>query len=84
MDEVQETEQNESGSKIKAKTISKIFKFVSAIGIIACAIIKWLGFMPNATISEIVIAWAAVYGVGAGTIDLNIIFDKFTGGRREE
>ena len=76
-------ETTEEKGKLTAKTISKIFKFVSAFGIIACAVIKWLGFMPNAGIGEIILAWAAVYGVGAGTIDLNIIFDKFIG-RREE
>ena len=77
-------ETTEEKGKLTAKTISKIFKFVSAFGIIACAVIKWLGFMPSATIGEIVIAWAAVYGVGAGTIDLNIIFDKFTGNSKKE
>lgn len=66
--------------KLAAKTISKIFKFVSAIGIVACAVLKWLNVMPNASAGEICMIWACVYGVGAGTIDLNIMFDKFTGG----
>ena len=65
--------------KIEAKTISKIFKFVSAAGIISCAVLKWAGIMPNATINEICAAWAVVYGLGAGTIDANIIIDKYTG-----
>lgn len=64
---------------LSAKRISKIFKFVSAAGIISCAVLKWLGFMPGATIGEICLAWGVVYGVGAGTIDLNIMFDKFAG-----
>lgn len=66
--------------KLTAKTISKIFKFVSTIGIVACAVLKWLNIMPNATVGEICMVWACVYGLGAGTIDLNIMFDKFTGG----
>lgn len=71
---------NEGG--IAAKTISKLFKFVAAAGIILCAVLKWLGKMPEASASEICMIWAAVYGIGAGTIDLNIMFDKFSGGRR--
>lgn len=71
---------NEGG--IAAKTISKLFKFVAAAGIILCAVLKWLGKMPEASAGEICMIWAAVYGIGAGTIDLNIMFDKFSGGRR--
>lgn len=69
--------------EISAKSISKGFKFVSTFGILICAILKWCGFMPNASASEICMIWAVVYGLGAGTIDLNIMFDKFTSnGRR--
>ena len=66
---------------ISAKAISKIFKFAAAGGIIACAVAKWTGILPNAGTGEICMIWAAVYGIGAGTIDLNIMFDKFTGAR---
>lgn len=66
---------------LHAKTISKVFKFVSAGGIVACAVLKWLGVMPSATIGEICAIWAVVYGLGAGTIDLNIMFDKFVGAK---
>lgn len=85
-DERDSIEESETVSKtetveraLSAKGISKIFKFVSASGIISCAALKWLGFMPGATIGEICLAWGVVYGVGAGTIDLNIMFDKFSG-----
>ena len=44
---------------------------------------KWLGLLPNADIGEICIVWAVVYGLGAGTIDLNIIFDKFVNRKAE-
>lgn len=63
--------------RLTAKRISKFFKFFSTIGIVICAVLKWLDFMPNATIGEICMMWACVYGLGAGTIDLNIIFDKW-------
>lgn len=78
------TETTESGDEEKgltAKKISKIFKFVSAFGIVGCAALKWLGVMPSATVGEICMIWAVVYGLGAGTIDLNIMFDKFVGVR---
>ena len=64
--------------KLHAKTISKIFKFVAVAGLVACALLKWLGVMPGATIGEICTVWGCVYGLGAGTIDLNIMFDKFS------
>ena len=72
----------EEKGELTAKTISKIFKFAAALGIVVCAVLKWLALMPDATISEICMVWAVVYGLGAGTIDLNIMFDKFTGGGR--
>lgn len=78
-----ETETEAETKKLAAKTISKIFKFVSAIGIVACAVLKWLNVMPNADAGEICMIWACVYGVGAGTIDLNIMFDKFTGNKEQ-
>ncbi len=65
---------------IAAKSISKFFKFLAAGGVIVCAVLKWCGVMPEATVGEICVTWAAVYGIGAGTIDLNIMFDKFSGG----
>lgn len=74
--------QQADGGKLTAKNISKIFKFVSALGIIVCAVFKWIGRMPDASAAEICMIWAAVYGIGAGTIDLNIMFDKFSGGKK--
>lgn len=71
-----ENENTKEKKKLKAKTISKIFKFVSVIGLITTFIVKWLGVF-NAEAGEICLAWITVYGVGAGTIDLNIVIDKF-------
>lgn len=78
MDEEKEVG-NDEEKKLSAKTISKIFKFVSAGGIVVCAVLKWVGFLPGSTIAEICSVWSCVYAVGAGTIDLNLMFDKFTG-----
>lgn len=67
---------------LTAKRISKILKLVVSIGLVVSAVLKWLGVMPGATIGEICTVWAVVYGLGAGTIDLNIMFDKFVGSAR--
>ena len=63
-----------------AKSMSKIFKVISVLGIILCHVAKWLGWI-NAETTEICLMWAVVYGLGAGTIDFNIMLDKF---RKEE
>ena len=62
---------------LEAKTISKIFKFVATLGVVVCAVLKWCGLLPQASIGEIIAVWSAVYGLGAGTIDANLIIDKF-------
>lgn len=60
-----------------AKTLSKIFKVVVGVGILVCSILKWVGILSGATIGEICTLWSVVYGLGAGTIDLNLVIDKF-------
>jgi hypothetical protein len=67
--------------QMTAKQISKAFKFISPAGAIICAVLLWLGVFPNATIGEICALWGTVYGLGAGTIDANIIIDKYTRGK---
>lgn len=80
---VADNEENvaEKDEGLTAKKISKIFKFFAPFGIVFCAVLKWLGVMPSATVGEICMVWAVVYGLGAGTIDLNIMFDKFVGAK---
>lgn len=63
---------------MKAKVLSKIFKVAVAVGILTSAILKWVEVLPNATIADICVLWSVIYGLGAGTIDLNILVDKFT------
>ena len=72
----------ESGGGIAAKTISKVFKVVAPVGLVTCAVLKWVGVLPNASVGEICAVWGAVYGFGAGTIDINLMLEKFTGGAR--
>ena len=59
-----------------AKSMSKIFKVISVLGIIICHILKWCKLL-DAPSGEICMMWAVVYGLGAGTIDFNIMLDKF-------
>lgn len=77
-------DEEDEKKKLHAKTISKVFKFVAPFGLVVCAVLKWLGILPGATIGEICMVWAFVYGLGAGTIDINLMCEKFTGKGRAE
>ena len=59
-----------------AKAMSKMFKLLAVFGIIFCHVAKWADLI-DAESTEICFMWAVVYGLGAGTIDLNIMIDKF-------
>ncbi len=74
--EEEKTEKAEKEKLTSAKNMSKIFKVISVIGIILCHVAKWLGWIQAET-GEICLMWAVVYGLGAGTIDFNIMLDKF-------
>ena len=69
---------------VEAKSLSKLFKIFTGVGLLTCAILKWYGLLPNATMGEICMLWSVVYGLGAGTIDFNLIVDKFVGGTKHE
>lgn len=77
---MEETKEQTKDKLISAKTMSKVFKVLAVLGIIVCHIFKWCGKL-TADSTEICFMWAVVYGLGAGTIDLNIMLDKF---RRSE
>lgn len=75
------TEQKQAEErKLPAKTLSKAMKILAVLGIILCHVLKWVGAL-NADSGEICQMWAVVYALGAGTIDMNIMLDKF---RRQE
>lgn len=69
---------------VEAKSLSKLFKIFTGVGLLTCAILKWCSLLPNATMGEICMLWSVVYGLGAGTIDFNLIVDKFVGGTKHE
>ena len=62
---------------LKAKTVSLWAKILGAVIIVGGHALKWVGLLPNATSSEICICGFSVMGV-FGTVDLNILVDKFT------
>lgn len=73
-----ERENTETQSSIpSAKTISKMFKFIAPAFVVLCAVLKWLSVFADASMAEILEVGAFIYASGAGTIDLNLIFDKF-------
>lgn len=61
----------------KAKTLSLISKIVGGTVILGGHVLKWLGKLPQATSSEICMCGFSIMGV-FGTVDLNIMIDKFT------
>lgn len=73
---------------MKNKDFSKWIKFALIILGIGLSVLKWLGIMGNATIAEIWQMIAFAYGIGLGTMDLNIIVDnlmeKKNGGQNDE
>ena len=77
---MEETKEQTKDKLTSANTMSKVFKVLAVLGIIVCHIFKWCGKL-TADSTEICFMWAVVYGLGAGTIDLNIMLDKF---RRSE
>lgn len=78
----EEKEAPEAESKVTAKSISKIFKFVAGLGLIASLFVYWLGWLPKASTKDICFGWFVVYALGAGTIDVNLILEKFFGARQ--
>ena len=73
---------------MKNKDFSKWIKFALIILGFGLSVLKWLGILGNATIAEIWQVIAFAYGIGLGTMDLNIIVDnlmeKKNGGQNDE
>lgn len=62
---------------LKAKTASLWAKIIGGVIIIGGHILKWCNVLPNATSGEICACGFSVMGI-FGTVDLNILIDKFT------
>lgn len=62
---------------MKNKDYSKWLKFALVLLGMVASVLKWFGILGNASIAEIWQVIAFAYGVGLGTMDLNIIVDNF-------
>lgn len=68
---------------MKARDFSLVSKIVAAVVLIAGHVLMWMGKLPEASTGEICACAFSIMGV-FGTIDLNLVFDKFApAGRRE-
>lgn len=76
---MQNVNEDRKEGTLTAKTISKVFKFIAPSFVVLFAVLKWCGVFAGAEMDEIIKVGFFIYASGAGTIDLNIIFDKFTG-----
>lgn len=62
--------------ELKAKTVSLIVKIVVIIFIVICSVLKWVGMLENATITEICIVGGTM-GAIFGDVSINTAIDKF-------
>lgn len=69
--------------ELKAKTVSLVVKIVAVIFIVVCAVLKWLGVFPNATVSDICIIGGTITAI-FGDISVNTALDKFRNKDGEE
>lgn len=79
MSDTAENELEPKKKELKAKTVSLWSKIIAIIIVIAGHTLKWLGILPNASSGEICACAFTVMGV-CGTVDINILVDKFTKG----
>lgn len=62
---------------MKAKTASLLSKVVAGVVLIVGHFLMWYGKMPNANSSDIIKCSITIMAV-FGSIDLNLIIEKFT------
>lgn len=61
---------------LEAKVISKLYKFIAPAFVVAMSLLYWLGIFKNGSVNEFIKVGCFIYGSGAGTIDLNLLFEK--------
>lgn len=64
---------------MKNKDYSKWLKLLIVILAVVASVLKWLGFMGSATISEIWQVAGFAYAISLGTMDFNICKDNWSG-----
>lgn len=75
--EIKKEEIQVKQKKVTAKSASLWAKIIGGCIIVGGHILKWLNVLPNATSTEICACGFSVMGV-FGTVDLNILMDKFS------
>lgn len=73
----EETTEVKADNGLKAKDCSLWAKIIGAVIIVAGHILKWLNVLPNASSTEICACGLSVMAI-FGTVDINILVDKFT------
>ena len=63
---------------MKNKNYSKWLKLAIVILAVVASVLKWFGFMGDATIGEIWQVAGLAYGISLGTMDFNICKDSWT------
>lgn len=63
---------------MKAKDCSLLSKILAVIVLIAGHVLMWLGVLKNANSMQICGCAFSIMGV-FGTVDINLLIDKFTG-----
>ena len=62
---------------MKARDWSLVAKIIAMLVLIIAHFLLWVGKLPHATSYEIIICSLTILGI-FGTIDLNLIIEKFT------
>ena len=68
---------------MKNKDYSKWLKLAIVVLASAASVLKWIGVMGGATVSEIWQAAGFAYAISLGTMDLNIIRDNWAEQKHE-
>ena len=66
---------------MKVKTASLLIKILLITAGLLLCVLHWLGKLPEASVQDIWIAIGTAYGIGLGTVDLNICRDSWTGNK---
>jgi uncharacterized membrane protein len=73
--------EGEEKKELKAKTVSLVAKITGAAIVLIGAVLKWVGVFSSCEINELCVVGFTIMGI-FGTVDLNLLADKFTSSGR--
>lgn len=73
--------QRPENKELKAKTVSLVAKITGAAVVLIGAVLKWVGVFSSCEINELCVVGFTIMGI-FGTVDLNLLADKFTSSGR--